>query len=449
VHRIRRRNHWGSAGHPLAVCICGLWALVFAAGVCGATGDSFGKDVYLSGFVSQGYLNTSDNDFLVPRSVNGTAEFFDAALIVSANPLDRLRVGMQLLARNFGDTGNDRVIVDWAYGDYRWRDVLGFRAGKVKMPYGLYNEGRDVDALRTAVFLPQSVYPEKLRDFVLAYQGAGAYGSLELGAVGELDYHGYGGTLSVPDPAQGFWSDLYSAQAKDFEAEVGRQVDRDQGLPEGTSAATFQEITSPNVSFPWIWGGGLIWNTPLSGLRVGSTFMNGRFHYRSTLRYSVEIPTTGELNYQVVPYNIDVDQTQNIDNFFTASLEYTLDDLQLAAEYHSSKVGADETDGWYAQANYRFTDLISLGTYYAVAYGDKNDRHGDALESGGLPRYYAWQKDLTASARLDLKSFWLLKVEYHFIDGVNLTEPRSLSELLAEPLERHWGMFTAKTTFLF
>ena len=58
---------------------------------------------------------------------------------------------MQLLGRKFGSERDPSVVVDWAYGDYRWRDQLGLRAGRIKLPYGLYNQERDVDMLRTSV----------------------------------------------------------------------------------------------------------------------------------------------------------------------------------------------------------------------------------------------------------------------------------------------------------
>lgn len=67
-------------------------------------------------------------------------------------------MGMQLFAFDRGNYGRDKVTIDWAYGDYRVNDWLGFRAGKVKIPLGLYNEARDNDALRTFIFLPQQAY---------------------------------------------------------------------------------------------------------------------------------------------------------------------------------------------------------------------------------------------------------------------------------------------------
>ena len=62
-------------------------------------------DLFFSGFVSQGYLNSTGNDFLIEDSHKGSAEFSEAALVTYANPADRLRVGLQLFARDFGQVG--------------------------------------------------------------------------------------------------------------------------------------------------------------------------------------------------------------------------------------------------------------------------------------------------------------------------------------------------------
>ncbi len=420
------------------------WIFVFSTQ---AIAQGTGEDLYIGGFVSQGYLNTTENDYLVPRSVNGTAAFTDAAIFFSATPMDRLRIGVQFIARNFGNTGNGQVQVDWAYGDYRLRDELGFRAGRVKMPFGLYNEGRDVDMLRTTVFLPQSVYNERIRDLVLAYEGAGAYGSLTLGGAGELDYHLFGGTLNVSDSAENMWQGNAQSAGDDAALLMGVANDLENGWDVGTTEVAFREGADPDITIPWVWGGSLVWNTPLKGLRLGSTFLNGRFNYRSTFWYDVTINEPGfEDRYSL---SSDVDVTTRIDHVFTLSAEYNHDDLLLATEYYHEKMEVDESSGWYTMAGYRFSNLFSLAGVYSESYGDSQDKDGAKYEQLGLPDYYAWLKDWTISTRFDLTDFWLIKFEYHFLNGVEQGVHHSHVEGLVDPLSRDWSMLTAKTTFAF
>jgi len=420
------------------------WLLVFSTQ---AVAQGIGEDLYIGGFVSQGYINTSKNDYLFPRSVNGTAEFTDAAIFFSSTPMDRLRIGVQFIARNFGTNGNGKVFLDWAYGDYRLRDELGFRAGRVKLPFGLYNEGRDVDMLRTSVFLPQSVYNERMRDLVLAYEGAGAYGSLTLGGAGELDYHVFGGTLNVSDATESMWEGNAQVAGEDSAILMGEANDVANGWEIGTTEVRFNEGVDQDISFPWVWGGALVWNTPLTGLRLGTTFLNGRFNYRGTFWYDVTITEPGyEDSYSL---SSDVDVTTRIDHVMTFSAEYNNCDLIMATELYHEKMDENESSGWYAMAGYRFSNLFSLAAVYSESYYDSLDKEGTKYQQLGLPDYYAWLKDITISTKFDLTDFWLLKFEYHFLNGVEQGIHHSYVEGLVDPLSKDWGMLTAKTTFAF
>ena len=104
---------------------------------------------------------------------------------------------MQLFAQDLGPTGNYNAKMDWFYLDYRWQDWLGFRAGRVKIPFGLYNEINDIDSARVPVLLPQSVYPSENRNYLLAQTGAELYGYLSCASAGALDYRSTAGTIFV------------------------------------------------------------------------------------------------------------------------------------------------------------------------------------------------------------------------------------------------------------
>ena len=115
-------------------------------------------DVDIHGFVSQGYLQSDENNFIMAQTKEGTFEFNELGINFTTMLLPHLRAGVQLFAKDLGVIGNDQVEIDWAYGDYRWKDWAGIRVGILKIPHGLYSETRDIDALRTCILLPQSVY---------------------------------------------------------------------------------------------------------------------------------------------------------------------------------------------------------------------------------------------------------------------------------------------------
>src|SRR5258705_10965934 len=135
-------------------------ALVSVAARAGAQGDGQENTLLpqIHGFASQGFILSSGNNYLA-RSKSGTFEFSEIGLNFTSQPTDKLRVGVQFFAQKLGPTGDYNAKMDWFYLDYRWKDWLGFRAGRTKLPFGLYNEVNDIDQARVPILLPQSVYP--------------------------------------------------------------------------------------------------------------------------------------------------------------------------------------------------------------------------------------------------------------------------------------------------
>jgi len=417
-----------------------------AAGAAGAHGAALPSDVYVSGFVSQGYLNTEDNDYLLPGDREGSGEFTEAAVIVAAEPLDRLHVGIQLLGRDFGGEANPSVVVDWAYGDYRWRDELGFRAGKIKLPYGLYNQARDVDMLRTTVLLPQSVYAEQDRELLLAYEGAGLYGNIVLGAWGDLDYELALGSLNIPESGHAEARRAIESAALASAPAVAAEAAALYGLPADSVTAAVAMIQSAELSVPWICGGSLVWNTPLSGLRLGTTHLVGDADVDGRVRYDVLLRDGGSVP-GYVPRTLVVDEDLDLRTVMTGSLEYLREDWTVAAEFSRMRFGDISSLGWYASLGYRLGERWALQSYWSTFWPNEDDRDGDALVAAGLPDHYAWQHDLALAVRVDVNAHWLLKFEYHHMNGAALASLSGLEP--GETASERWRVWTAKTTFYF
>ncbi len=64
------------------------------------------EDFVIHGFVSQGYLKSTDNNYL-GKSKNGSYEFNEIGLNIALPIADALRFGIQLFSRDLGDEGNN------------------------------------------------------------------------------------------------------------------------------------------------------------------------------------------------------------------------------------------------------------------------------------------------------------------------------------------------------
>jgi hypothetical protein len=392
--------------------------LLAGAGVCAAwTEPAVAEEteapaayrVDIHGFVSQGFIKTTANNYLAD-SEDGSFSFTEVGINFSSALSENLRVGLQLFARDLGPLGNYKPVFDWYFLDYRFLDELGIRVGRTKLPFGLYNENSDIDAARVPILLPQSVYPTRNRDLLLAQTGGELYGLLQLGDAGELEYRAYGGTIHV---------------------DVSEQ----------------QEIT--NVEIPYVYGGRLMWQTPLDGLQGGVSLQK----LRLDVEYDFAPETTAPLQAAgLLPADFDGRVALKAPVLlWVASLEYSAHELLLASEYGRWVVDVESTvpalvpesdtisERFYVMASYRVSPWFTPGAYYSLYYPDVEKRDGRA----------ARQHDLALSFRYDLNEHWLLKLEGHYMSGTAGLN-RALNDGAAlDTLRKEWGVLLIKTTAYF
>ncbi len=151
---------------------------------------------------------------------------YNLSLVGTWELSDRTSVWAQV----FQSTEPGRPRIDWAYVDHRSANGLRWRAGQVRLPFGLHNEFRDVQALRPGATLPM-VYDEELGIVDESFYGASLESehrfaasalSYEIYAVGALlpggDRTSYGrgvggrAVLETPLPGLSFRLSGYSAR---------------------------------------------------------------------------------------------------------------------------------------------------------------------------------------------------------------------------------------------
>lgn len=416
----RRRDRWLSLWVGLAACQ--LWSVPAAAQ--GADGEPNTLPVEIHGFVSQGFVATTANNYLA-ESKRGSFELSEVGINFSKQLTDRMRVGVQLFAHDLGPLGNYRTRFDWFYLDYRFWDWLGVRAGRTKLPFGLYNESSDIDAARVPILLPQSVYPVSNRDFLLAQTGAEIYGNVSLGSGGNLEYRLYGGTV------------FYDTS-------------------DATSVGT-------NVKVPYMIGGRVMWQAPLEGLQLGGSVQKLRIDFDAALPADqvTQMKKAGTLPADFTnPLSLRVPALLGV-----ASIEYNAHDFSLASEYSRWRVGLKSaipafsspstvSERWYVMGSYRVNSWFTPGAYYSLVFSDVDDRSGSAPPFGSAPGSPplgrgAYQHDVALTLRYDLNQYWIFKVEGHFMHGTaGLTRGLNDNAPLSS-LTKDWAALVLKTTAYF
>lgn len=380
------------------------------------------------GFVSQGFLKSWENNVFAGTE-DGTFQFNEFGVNVMTELIEQLHVGVQIFSRDLGDIGNNEVILDWAYGDYRWRDWLGVRAGQIKIPYGLYNETRDIDMLRTSIFLPSSIYYEGNRERQNTLIGAGVYGDISAAALGTFTYQVQIGDANMSSESgdMKYAQDQNSALAT---MEIDRQYTAD-----------------------------LEWETPLEGLRLGGFIMQTDLSIElsdttssdettsdaassdasataSDTSAESENPPSSDSSSRFVP-----DETQR---FYIVSAEYGWNNLTLSGEYQIAP-DSHAPEGYYLGASYRLNDHFEFGGYYSAYYGRASDKDGKQREEQGMADYSAWQKEWVASVRVDLNTSWTIKAEGHLINGT----AQMLTQDNPDDMKEDSYLFALKTSYLF
>lgn len=373
-------------------------------------------DFSFSGFISNGYLQSSANNYLADTE-DGTFEFVEAGINGTWTPLARTSVRGQLFAFELGPYGNFDPLVDYLFIEYAASPAFGVRVGRVKRPEGLYTDIQDIDVARTSVLLPIGMYDQRYRDFTAAVDGASIFGNFQAGN-------------------HGFEYTLYTGKV-DFGIESGVG-----GYAHTLVARSLQNVQVTKLESDTNSGAQLWWHTPLLGLRFGASY---------SVYDNIVLETYGTVpvvNWPVTRRNLaEVAQTR-------FSAEYFVDQWTFAAEYNQMDTDSREqqtiagntapwTTGsstgysWYASAARRFFERYEAGLTYAEFYNNE--------DRTSLPADY--QKDLQFSLRFNATDYWTLKAEVHLMDGTN----RLFNQLNQNPgaADTDWTLFAAKSTFTF
>ncbi len=365
------------------------------------------------GFASQAAIKTTDNRYFGNSS--GTSfDFTEIGLNASYQSTPNLLFSGQVLVRRAGEMYDGTPSLDYGLVDFapvsNTEQRLGVRLGRIKNPFGLYNETRDVPFTRPGIFLPQVIYYDKVRNLLLSYDGIMFYGDRYL-EQGNVSLNLGVGQSVIDNNVE--WAYL----GGDFEGNL-------QG--DGIN-----------------WGIGSLWfSTPADELKLGLSAI------------------LTEMDFDARPESALSSGT--IDVFdWVASFQYNAADWTISAEYSRAPTQWNDLgpyfpfedqvmEGYYLQGAYRLRPNLEIMTRYEEGFANRNNRDGRAssdLTGGSTPRFDFFSKIWTLGLRWDINPNIMFRLEYQRHDGTYALSIRENPD--PGNLVREWDVFAASISVRF
>ena len=372
-------------------------------------------DLQIHGFVGQSYILTSDNDVVGNSDAGGSFGFTEAGMNASARLSPKLQLSSQILSRRAGQGTTATPRLDYAVLDYRVYshevNQFGIRVGRLKNPFGFYNDTRDVPFTRPSIMLPQSIYFDRTRNLGLSGDSVQVYGEA---AVSNW------GTVSTQF---GVWWPI--VHNRDTEVAVlgkpqpGHLTREASYIGRGVFETNDKRIRLA-VSGIWL-------NTDYNSA-ANDPLGPGSFQF-SPIYFSAQYNTerwslTSEYALRHSKYG---------NNFGTSS---PLNGLNVYGE------------SFYFQGEYRFTPKWEAILRYDVLFTDRDDRHGKryAAATGG-PAYSRFAKDITVGLRWNITPEFMLRAEYHRVDGTGWLS--KLDNPVSKDTSQHWDLYAIQASYRF
>lgn len=366
--------------------------------------------VQVHGFASQSMFLTSGNNMFGPSISNPSFAFTEIGINGSWVPLPNLRLSMQILSRRAGDWHNGSPVIDFGLMDYSFNFEndyrIGVRGGRVRQPWGIYNDTRDVAFTRPSILLPQSIYYEGTRDYTISADGLMIYGESRK-PWGNLTMELFGGY----------------ARTDDKDTQYSFLFQQAYGYLES------------NPSFV----GRLNYESYDGNLRFALSGVHSSMQYKPNLEF--DILAKGSIYFSAI----------------LLSAQYNTEKWSFTSEYSPSffqrkgfGTGLDFNyfgQSYYFQAAYRFAPKWELMARYDAAFPNSNDENGSKFEAEtGYPGYTQFAKNWSVGLRWDITSSMMVRAEYDYANGTYWAP--NAANLNQQP-QQYWNIFGFLVSFRF
>jgi len=345
------------------------------AGVAGYLPDA----MQVHGFLAQSLFHTSDNNLFGQSDDGVSLGITEVGLNTAYQASERLNFAIQGLYRRAGDLDRGSFRVDYGLADLTlWEHEagrIGIRGGRVKIPFGLYNETRDVAFTHPTILLPQGMYFDRSRTLLTSADGGSFYVEQRT-AYGDFTFKfNYASPLGNNQEIR---STLLGPSAMgEFSAQpaIATQLSYEINGGEYILAISHMDLKLDYHPQP------------------GDLFMGGHSHIRPLMfsaQYNGEKFTlTGEYDYR----------------------------WNTSKGYGAIPDKNSITESWYVQGSYQFLSQWQATLRYDTIHANVDNRNGDGLYRFGLPNHIAFAQDWMLGIRWDINDSWMLRGEYHRVHG--------------------------------
>jgi len=370
-----------------------------------------GSELQLHGFLSQGAVITSDNNFLGQSNKQVSPDFREIGVNASLRPTSDVQLSAGLLSHTAGATDNgelrlDYGLIDWTISSSE-QGRGGIRLGRVKNAYGLYNKTRDVPFTRPSILLPQSIYFERTRNLTVASDGAELY----------LDRYGEAGSLFVS----------FSLG----QPQVGSDASK-VALVGLTPNGSFESKLMPIFQVIYEGDGGKY--------RLGFTAVQLDARYNPGVG---DVLQAGQIKFTPKIFSAQYNAEK-----WSLTSEFALRPASIQNFGPNAPNTFNNGQSYYIQGSYRLAPKWEALLRYDVMYTDSGDRNGEAYAAAThRPAFTRFAKDWTAGIRFDLTPEFMLRAEYHRVDGTGYLPVQDNPNPSA--LVQRWDMFMLLASFRF
>jgi hypothetical protein len=370
----RRSIHW----------FAGIYLISSIA--CYADSSFLPEELQFHGFMTQAFFHSSNNNFYGQSDDGMSPGLTEIGLNANYQPFSRLRFAAQGLYRRAGDVDRGSVRLDFGLADLTLLDFetgkIGIRAGRVKTPFGLYNETRDVAFTHPTILLPQGIYFDRSRSLMLSADGGSFY------ADKRTEYGDFKFKFNAGMPAD--------------------DLDELKTIVLASNKANGSFTARPSIATQLSYeynGGELIFAV---------SYMDTAFNYT---------PESGDVSFINDPLAPSKTRIQPL--LFSA--QYNAENFTLTGEYNYrwnmfgnfAKFGGGTfvTESWYVEGSYRILPELQATVRYDTLSVDKSDRSGNAAAALGYPSHTAFAQDWVFDLRYDITPSWMVRAEYMLVHG--------------------------------